>query len=63
MAINDGMRLHTAANGVCKEIKCSRWEEMTHSMEFHLELAKQANGACDFRFVNSAAPKQLGKGS
>lgn len=33
---------------------------MTHSMEFHIDLAKHANSASDFRFLNSGAPKRVG---
>lgn len=60
MSIADGCKLFRNPNGTCKQIDCSRWDEMVNTIEFHVNLAAKANSATDFRFLNQLAPKRVG---
>ena len=60
MSIADGSKLYKNPNGTCKQINCSRWDEMVGAIEFHVNLASKANSATDFRFLNQLAPKRVG---
>ncbi|KAJ1392930.1 hypothetical protein B484DRAFT_459366 [Ochromonadaceae sp. CCMP2298] len=41
-------------------VQCSRWSELTASMKFHVDLARQACAPSEFRLLNGAHPIKLG---
>lgn len=59
MAANDGHKL-IKSGGQVKFITCSRWSELTDSLNFHAGLAQAANAKSEFRLLNGAAPIVLG---
>jgi hypothetical protein len=60
MASTDGTHLVKNASGSYTPVACSRWDEMTESIQFHVNLAAAANSATDFRMLNALAPKRVG---
>jgi hypothetical protein len=59
MAENDGKRVVGKGSNT-KEVKCTRWMEMTESLKFHASLAQALNLPTEFRMLNSAAPLTIG---
>ena len=41
-------------------IKCSRWTELTESLKFHVNFARQAAAPSEFRLLNGAPPIRIG---
>lgn len=60
MGISDGNMLVKSGN-LCKEVRCTRWEEMGDTVKFHAELADIAKAPTEFCFLNSAAPIVVGE--
>ena len=56
MCVSDGQHI-VSKNGINKSLQCSRWQELTESLHFHLELAQKANCPSEFRFLNCLSPK------
>lgn len=59
MGTNDGNRIVSTGKGK-KMIECTRWAELTTSLEFHMQLARAANAPTEFRLLNGAEPILLG---
>lgn len=57
MSIKDGSYL----NGH-RFVKCTRWDELTDSMRFHIELSRVARIPTEFRLLNCLAPIVIGSG-
>lgn len=60
MITNDGHRFVTQSNGRPKSISCSRWSELTQSLRFHAQLARNSNAATEFRMLNGSPPILIG---
>ena len=57
MSSFDGKRKPREGN---KMVQCSRWDELTASMEFHSEFAAAASTTCEFRLLNRGDPIVIG---
>lgn len=60
MGTSDGRKIVTNAKGQKTTVGCTRWAELTNSLEFHIKLARAANAPTEFRLLNSAEPILLG---
>jgi len=62
MSTNDGHRL-VAQHGKGRFVSCTRWNELTTALSFHSNLARAANAATEFRFLNNSYhPIMIGDG-
>mmetsp|Transcript_13377 Transcript_13377/g.26743 ORF Transcript_13377/g.26743 Transcript_13377/m.26743 type:complete len:373 (-) Transcript_13377:92-1210(-) len=59
MSINDGKRVVTRGTKKAM-LACSRWVELTESLKFHVNFARQASAPTEFRLLNGAAPVKVG---
>jgi hypothetical protein len=59
MSLEDG-KVAVTYNGVTKALPCSRWKELTTSIQFHADLAHQGGIASEFRFLNTGIPFRIG---
>ncbi len=57
--VDDGKILMPKGNSFV-EVSVERWQELKKTMEFHMDLAKEANAPSDFRFLNGLSPKRVG---
>jgi len=60
MLSNDGKR-RIGEGPTSKIINCTRWSELSSSMEFHIQLASSANAVTEFRFLNQKNPIIIGR--
>ena len=62
MGTNDGNRL-VAYENTFKSVPCTRWAELTQSLDFHMKLSRAASAPCEFRMLNSCEPLMMGNGN
>ena len=63
MSTDDGKKLLPAPSGSTmnfKLVKCTRWNELTLTLQFHAGLAHIANAPTEFRMLNCSAPLLIG---
>eukprot|EP00600_Ochromonadales_sp_CCMP1393_P002840 CAMPEP_0174987736 /NCGR_PEP_ID=MMETSP0004_2-20121128/19719_1 /TAXON_ID=420556 /ORGANISM="Ochromonas sp., Strain CCMP1393" /LENGTH=376 /DNA_ID=CAMNT_0016240841 /DNA_START=180 /DNA_END=1310 /DNA_ORIENTATION=- len=64
MSGNDGKRIvRKSGGGPTPEQKlmgCSRWDELTEGLKFHIDFARHASAPTEFRLLNGAAPIKIG---
>lgn len=56
----DGHKLITNSEGKQVLLGCSRWSELTKSLQFHADLSKAAHAPSEFRLLNGAPPLMIG---
>lgn len=59
MATSDGNKI-VGEGASQKVIPCTRWNELTCALDFHMKLARTANAPTEFRLLNGAQPLLLG---
>jgi hypothetical protein len=59
MACDDGAKI-VGTGSAQRVISCTRWDELTASLQFHMQLARTANAPTEFRMLNGSSPLMLG---
>jgi hypothetical protein len=52
MNSEDGNRLERGEDGKDMFVECTRWEEITDALRFHMQLSIAANAPAEFHFLN-----------
>ena len=63
MCTNDGNKIWTSRyEDKFRSVPCTRWSELTHALDFHMQLSRAASAPCEFRMLNSCVPLMMGNG-